>query len=254
MRIILTCNKQINPEYSLEFGFDGGNNYDHHDKFSNNPAPCNNPKISKVPENAVVYVNHIDADNFIGLMRMKGIPLPAVNMQQVETIDTKSSFFLTPEERVNRTSAYYVGIGQLTRLAGIPRVTEEETDITELVEKMLNYHEDEIVRLGYEAIKKFDEDFNDCIVETNGDTILLEGKEGKALNVALAYERGYSKAVVFRPNFKTVSVYGSPTSGLNYAKKTIAGILFDGHPTACGSPRGEVLTLDDAKKVYLEII
>lgn len=41
-----------------------------------------------------------------------------------------------------------------------------------------------------------------------------------------------------------------PDSDYSFAGQTIAGIEFNGHAKACGSPRGQEMTLEDAIEVY----
>ena len=51
-------------------------------------------------------------------------------------------------------------------------------------------------------------------------------------------------------DWKTISIYADPKSSYNFAGKTFAGILFQGHPKACGSPRGKIMSQEDGKKVF----
>jgi len=60
--------------------------------------------------------------------------------------------------------------------------------------------------------------------------------------------------VVYRDHFKSISIYCAPESPYEFGNREVGGIKFAGHAKACGSPRGENFTRDDAKKVFEAVV
>ena len=79
-------------------------------------------------------------------------------------------------------------------------------------------------------------------------------KENK-LNPSRAYEDGFAVVLVYRKEFKTASIYCSPTSSFAFGGKTVGGVAFAGHPKACGSnPRSLVVTPQMADLIWDELL
>lgn len=90
------------------------------------------------------------------------------------------------------------------------------------------------------------------------------------MNPSRPYDDGFAVVVLFRAGYASASLYFNPAHSLNVLnlpgvvevcadlpqnyRKTIGGIRFCGHMTACGSPRGQTLAEDDARKVYDAIL
>lgn len=262
--IILTSNKELmdhSKDFSVEFGFhDGLKHFDHHGEFSAQKAPCANVDIPVVTDGCNIFINHVDADCYLGVARMLGAGLPPVDFSQMERVDLNGSHVLSEEERFNQTAQFYVGVGQMVREFNIPRADNTPQNISRQIYTMIGIPFKEVCRYGEEAICKMYSDFEDCIEEMPGGInagkhgVFLVAKPDKALNPSVAYDVGYQWAVVYRPQFETVSCYAHPESDLTFSGKTISGIEFAGHPKACGSPRGLKFSLDQAHEVYRALL
>src|SRR3989339_1235187 len=85
---VLIVVKASGNGFSLESGLaDGHNHFDHHHAHSAQPGPCKDTRISVIGSNDVVEITHIDADTFVGLIRMAGKSLPGVDFDLMEKID-----------------------------------------------------------------------------------------------------------------------------------------------------------------------
>ncbi len=261
--IILTSNATLKgvEDYSVEFGIhDGYRNFDHHGVFSAQPAPCANDKILVAPDGCNIFINHLDADCFVGILRLLGAELPPVDFSQMERVDLNGSHVLSETERFNTTAQYYVGVGQMVREFNIPRADETDQNISRQIYTMLGIPFKEVCRLGEAAIFNMRSDFQECIEEMPGGInagktgVFLVARPDKALNPSVAYDVGYQWAVVYRPQFETVSCYAHPENELTFSGKIISGVEFAGHPKACGSPRGEKISVEKAHEVYRALL
>ena len=80
--------------------------------------------------------------------------------------------------------------------------------------------------------------------------ILLIEDEVDILNPSMAYDYQIDVVVVYRKNWKTISIYCNPKSDYHFGGEIINEIKFAGHPQACGSPRGQEFTFEDAKNIF----
>jgi len=259
--IILTSNKaQIAAAgYSVESGLaDNVCHFDHHGRYNDYPSPCNNPAIPMAEDGAVVAITHFDADTFVGLMRLCGCELPAVDLSLVEMIDCSgSSIILAPRED-SRELCYMQGIANAAFERRFPRCTSETTDVTAIVEEIMSLSTEELVSSGRVRIAASEVGYRDCLVAEG--SLLGVGKIGfwsvrrdDVLDPSRPYDDGYSLVVVYREDFKSISLYAPPHSSMTVAGKTVAGIKFEGHQKAAGSPRGVVFRQIDAYQVFREL-
>lgn len=250
---ILLMAKASGENFSIEAGMnDGKKNFDHHGIFSGEKSPCNNSSISIIENERIIEISHLDADTFIGLKRMLGIELPSVNFQLMEHIDLNGSSVC--EDKFDPTLLYMVGVGSLVREKKFPRVTLEEQDVTELTYSILCKSDELILEKG-EAAQTIAEDcYGDkkIWIRSNPVGIWSIGPEDQ-FDPSRPYEDGTDIVVVFREHYKSISIYCNPKTKYQFADETIAGIVFAGHPKACGSPRGQEMTFSDAVRVYKEI-
>jgi hypothetical protein len=243
--------------YSLEAGLcDGEKNFDHHGKFAGQPAPCSDNRLDEpIFGDFVVEISHIDADTFIGLLRMAGQKLPRVDFALMEQIDLNGSSVV--RDKFDPTLLYMVGIGELARQLRFPRPDANgPTDVSALVEAMMTKMEEEIIEIGRDATKRSEAAYRNCVKSLRGD-----GKVGMwsvgandPLDPSRPYEDGTEVVVVFRSHYQSISVYCSPKSSFGFGGQTVAGITFAGHPKAAGSPRGVPFTETDARRVFNELL
>lgn len=255
MKVILIAKILENfSGYSIEAGIaDEVRNFDHHGQFAGFSSPCNNYNIPVIGENDKTIITHIDADTLVGLLRMAGKPLPEIDLALLEQIDLNGSSVV--QNKFDRTLLYAVGIGQLARQLGFPRVTNEPVDVTAIIQEMMAKTTEEIIEIGQAATEKSETAYEKC-----RKALSASGKVGfwsigvqDPLDPSRPYEDGVEIVVVHRDHFKAISVYCSPGSAYGFGGQTIAGIEFAGHSKACGSPRGIEMTVEDARRVFEEI-
>lgn len=248
--IVLTKNPK--PQfYSIEAGLaDNIRHFDHHRlEHKVYPSPCNNHRIPGVEDGAVIQVSHLDADTFIGVARMLEVEHlihGELDFDLMEKIDNNGSSVV---ENDNDTYRFMVGVGVLARKLGFPRMTEEDQDVTEIVMSMLGNSVDFFIQLGKESIEKSEADYVKCQHSVVGDRGLWVVNAEDNFDPSRPYQDGVNVVVLHRVHYGTISIYCNPASEYAYGGTEVGGIEFNGHPKACGSPRGEVFNLDNAVHV-----
>jgi len=239
--------------YSLEAGIaDGQRHFDHHRQFSVNPAPCRDERITFVGDECV-EITHIDADCFVGLLRMAGKSLPGVDFDLMEKIDLNGSSVCA--DKFDVTLLYMVGVGQLARDLKFPRANvDAPTDVTEVVEAMMAKTDEEIIKIGKVATEKSEAAYQSCKIASEGKAGYWVIGANDPFDPSRPYEDGIPVVVVHRTHYKSISIYCDPKSEYAFGGKTVASIEFVGHPKAAGSPRGVEYTAEDGKNVYNAIV
>ena len=260
-RIFLVTSLPANADLSIEAGrADGIAHFDHHGvfgvdsdtPFGGNPAPCNDDRI--VPTSGDIFITHMDADTYVGLLRMIGEPIPSgVDFDLMERIDLNGSSAC--QNKFDPTLLYMVGLGQWARSQKFPRPSQEgPVDVTELISRLVAIRPKELIELGRAATVESERTYNECLVEANGPVGLWAIGPNDPLDPSRPYEDGVPVVVVYRDHYKSISVYCSPTSPYSFGGRELAGILFSGHPKACGSPRGTEMTREDALSIFRAIL
>ena len=256
----LTEEEIANPNiYSIECGYaDDERHFDHHGENFMYDCPCNNKELVNIlnkPKTGItVILSHIDADCFTALSQMLlGTKSRDLDLDLLESLDMKGTSILK-DDKFNTTLLYFIGVGALSRNLKVPRVTDEAQDITSIVEVMLNKSVEDIIEIGRETQEEAEKAYSECFVTLKSGVTLINQKNGFSVDPSRGYEDGAKVVVLYRECWKTVSVYAAPNNDLTFKGKTIAGINFDGQPKACGSPRGETFTFEDAERVFQELI
>jgi len=259
MRIILTKDAtEKEGSYSIEAGIaDGVRGFDHHGPAAGNPAPCADDRIQPIPDGFVIYVTHLDADTFVGVLRMLGllwiIDQKLVDLILMGRIDESGSVILPDHGRDVPTRQYMVGISSLKREFRFPRWNGEDIDVTDIFEKIISYSTEEINRLGREKIVQGEKAYQRCKDEsvfTEGGVILLCLKTEKPFDLNIPYEDGYEIVVAYNEGGH-ISLRVHPDVDFQVDGKTFADVPFAGHPRAAGSLRGEKFTEEQAKNVRM---
>jgi hypothetical protein len=146
-----------------------------------------------------------------------------------------------------------VGVGVLARKLQFPRMVEEPQDVTIIVRNMLFTSVDRFIEYGKEAIEKSEADYINCKSAQDGVKGMWVVGSTDDFNPSRPYEDGIKVVVVYRSHYKTVSIYCDPDSSYEFAGQTISGIEFNGHPKACGSPRGMEVGVEHAIEVFNSI-
>jgi len=250
---VLLVTKASGDNYSVEAGLaDNVKHFDHHGKHSNYPAPCNNDEIPVIGQNDVVEITHIDTDTLLGLMRMAGKKLPPLlDRDLIENVDLNGSSVV--KDRFDRSYLYMVGVNELAKEIGFPRPSETPTDVTSKIMQLMNAPIQKLLEMGKAATETSENTYSSNRVATDGTVGLWSVGAKDPFDPSRPYVDGIDVVVVYRDHFKSISIYCSPSSKYAFGNTTVAGIPFAGHPKACGSPRGEEFTLDDAKRVYTEL-
>jgi hypothetical protein len=256
-RIILTkSTKQFHPDfYSIEAGIaDNVQHFDHHkEEHKVYPSPCNNTSIEPIKDDGsikYIQISHLDSDTFIGIARLLGVnhllrePLDFSMMEQIDLNGSKGI------DKNNSTYQFMVGVGVLARKLNFPRITDEPQDVTVIVQQMLDTSIFSFTQYGKCSIDKAETDYKECRYSQQGNMGLWVVDATHDFNPSRPYEDGIYVVVVYRSHYKTISIYCDPDSDYSFAGQTIAGIEFNGHAKACGSPRGMEMTLEDAIEVY----
>jgi hypothetical protein len=192
----------------------------------------------------------IFSDTFIGIARLLGVnhllrePLDFSMMEQIDLNGYKGI------DKNNSTYQFMVGVGVLARKLNFPRITDEPQDVTDIVQQMLDTSIFSFTQYGKCSIDKSEADYKECRYSQQGNMGLWVVDATHDFNPSRPYEDGIYVVVVYRSHYKTISIYCDPDSSYEFAGQTIAGITFNGHAKACGSPRGQEMTLEDAIEVY----
>ncbi len=204
--------------------------------------------------NDVVEITHIDADTYVGLLRMAGMALPGlVDFDLMEEIDLNGSS--ASKNKFNATLLYMVGVGQLARELEFPRANADKpTDVTAIVEAMMAKTNEEIMKIGHGATEKSEATYHDRRVYREKKVGYWVIGADDPLDPSRPYEDGVEIVVVYRTHYKSISVYCSPESSHAFGGQKVAGIKFAGHPKAAGSPRGVEFSTGDAQRVFNALV
>jgi hypothetical protein len=275
--------------YSVEAGIhDGLRHFDHHGAHSANPAPCNNPRIMpwvKV-EGGIIQMSHIDADTLVGIKRLLGLELPdswvagpgcdkncppeyeihnsgcfccaagkrLVDLTIMEELDLNGSSILG-DDHFNSTRMWMVGVSDVTRELKFPRLTDQIQDITDLINQLLSVSDEDLIGRGKIATIKSDNTFDECIIAEKqiGETKIGLWFIGAndPMDPSRPYSDNFDVVVIYRSHFKSCSIYINPNHTiLSNVIGDWAGIAFEGHKKAAGSPRGAEITPKEAISIY----
>lgn len=245
MKVILTSNQEVLNEdvFSIECGKnDGKKHFDHHGEFENEKCVAIATLGKRIPKDSTIIVSHLDADALIALANLLGKEI----IKHRPMLDDIAQADINGSHTVEKADAYFynTGLKSLMRDLRVPRVTEELIDITKIVKKLINSSVSELIEKGREEYKKVAKILEDATVDKKNKTIFLELDQ--LADVTLLYSDEINKIVVFRSNWKTISLYSSSRDIIG----TYSKVKFGGHPKACGSPRGEVMTRERAKDIF----
>lgn len=249
IKIILQTEASGN-NYSLESGLaDNIKNFDHHkEEHRHYPSPSNNAAITPI-EDGVIEISHIDADTYIGLLRMCGQKIPDIDLNLVEQIDLNGSSIC--EDLYDETLLYMVGVSEFTRQIGFPRVREDvNIDVTDNIELMFGNSDSYYIELGRVSTDKSEESYKRSLVNKYNNIAIFFVDEKDNLDPSRPYKDGIDVVIVYRKHYETISIYANPKTDFSFAGATFANIEFNGHPKACGSPRGKQMLMSQAFDVF----
>jgi len=253
--IVRIVTEATGNNFSLEAGLaDGQRHFDHHGKHAGEPAPCSDDRIPVIGDDDCVEITHIDADTYVGLLRMAGKKLPDVDFDLMEKIDLNGSSVCPDKDKFDPTLLYMVGIGQVARELRFPRPSAEgPIDVSDLVKAMFAKTSDEIIEIGRIATEKSETAYRDCRVAMSDKVGYWIVGPDDPLDPSRPYEDGVSVVVVHRTHYESISIYCDPRSEYEFGGQAVAGIKFAGHPKAAGSPRGIAFNAEDGQRVFEEL-
>lgn len=243
-------------EYSVEAGrADNEKHFDHHKpEHRNFASPGNNNEIQPIPadKEAEIGITHFDADTYLGVLRLLGKELPNIDLDLMEKIDLNGSSVV--KDKTDRTLCYMVGIVEVARTLNFPRANDKEPmEVTELFEKIYNeYSTEQVIFLGQKLQLESEKNYhNNCEMKNEEAKVgIWKIEKGQQFDPSRPYEDGIDAVIVYREEYKSISIYGNPKSEHTFGGETFAGIGFQGHPKACGSPRENTYDMIDAKRVF----
>ena len=246
-------------EFSVEAGVVDSKNFDHHGQVGEGqPSPCNNPSIPTV-EGKEISITHLDADTLLGLARLEGLDLFSLSsdeLSEMEAIDNGGSSAAIEDSNV---LAFMVGIDELRNEVKFPFCPRDgsELEVTDLIEQLLDKSADQYVKAGEKAMALVEQSYTDCLTKKASGLITSVGLwsvgADDKFDPSRPYKDGVDIVVVYREHYKSLSIYCNGESAFGFGGKTVAGISFAGHEKACGSPRDEEMTTEDALRVFEEI-
>ena len=264
MKVILTAKPNF-KNFSIEAGKnDDVKHFDHHN-LPGVSSPCNRTINPVGEKNITIEVTHLDADCFVGILRLTGLfdivefVSAGIDFDMMGKIDCNGS---SVADKYDPTLCYMVGVSQYLRDNKMPRVTEDSQDITSLVKNLTSVPVSDLVASGKAMQERIWTDYIACkkAFDREAGVVFISCNASHVIDPSLPYGdkfegfNGYDRVVVYRNHYKTVSVYCSPSSDFSYADEKIAGIQFAGHPKACGSPRGVEITESQAMAVWEALI
>ena len=253
---ILLVTRASGQNHSIEAGLaDGLKNFDHHKEHGGNPAPCNDSRIGGFKDgNDIVEITHTDADTLLGLMRLLGMKLPNIDMSVVEKIDLNGSSSVPLD---NVELAYMVGTMGIVMDSNVPRPSTEPQDVTSVVTSILSKmsNEENVINLGKEKIEKSEGEYQKATKYSPvSNVVAIACPKETQIDPSRPYSDGFDVVVFFREQYKSISLYASPRTKVDFVKNPVyAGIKFAGHPKACGSPRGEEFSWKDTIAVATDV-
>lgn len=253
--VILTTTPSIKG-YSLESGLsDQVRHFDHHSKEHKelgHKSPCNTVEMPVIPNDSVIQISHIDSDTFIGIERMCGIVREGLDYDLMEQIDLNGSS-VSPD-LFDKTLLFMVGLSTKTRDMRFPRSNKDiDVSVTQYISNLIDLPTDYFIELGYKTQVDSLTNFSRCLINSVTSITGLEVAQvvvpdNISVDPSIGYSKGFDIIVVYRENYKSISLYGKPNSNFEL-NKNWSGIEFQGHTLACGSPRGVDHTVQDSDNV-----
>jgi hypothetical protein len=240
--------------YSVEAGLaDDIHHFDHHGHHSQYRPPSTNPKVPMLGPDDIVEITHVDADTLIALYRMAGVLVPEeIDLPLVEDFDTHGSSVV--KNLKDPTFLWIVGLAKVAEKVNFPPLgPKEPLDVTDKIYQMFKEPFERVVQYGEAVQEKSEKNFHDALEDQNG-TVGFWVVDGRGdFDPSRPYRDGYKITVVYRKQYQAIGLYAAQDTDYVLGNTTIAGIKFQGHAKACGSPRGEKQTQEDAQRVFEEL-
>ena len=165
-KVILSNDREFCADYSVEAGkSDGKKHFDHHGDFSGHVAPCK-INMPMADDNSIIQISHVDADTFVGLLKLFGRSLPNVDFDLMEKIDLNGSSVC--RDKFNTTLLYMVGVGEIARGLKFPRTSDNLQEVTSLIQNLMMFSHSEVIAIGRKATELSEATYRNCWVARDG--------------------------------------------------------------------------------------
>jgi hypothetical protein len=240
--------------YSVESGMaDDVHHFDHHGQHSHYPPPSTNPKVPRLKPDDIVEITHVDADTLIALYRMAGVTVPKeVDLQLVEDFDTLGSSVV--KDLTDPTFLWIRGLAKARDLVNFPPAgPKEPVDVTDQIYRIFKMPFNQVVQYGEELQGLSEKNYREGLAAEDGTVGFWVTKGHGDFDPSRPYLDGYKITVVYRKQDQQIGLYAAQDTNYVLGNTKVAGIKFLGHAKACGSPRGEQYTQQDAQQVFEEL-
>lgn len=237
--------------YSIECGeYDGKRHFNHHEKSEEYSSPCNT-NIDKANQDDTCYISHIDADTFVGLIRLFGdinvFSKSDVNLELMEQLDIHGNSIL--DSLKNTTYLYMTGIDLIANNIKFPIATDEAIDVTSYIEVLMEYSINDIVKFSEVWVDELDMVYVNSVIKISDKLCLIHQKKNDLIDPSRAFKDGYDIVVLFNEYYKAIHLYSHPNIKNSFTDLEISGIKFGGHPHALGSQGDNEYDIFHAKSV-----
>lgn len=226
----------------------------HAPEFAGCPAPCNKD-VNLLPEGGTILTSHLDLDTVGGCLALMGLkPFAPEFWEAVEFVDVHGPHHVhqLSEETQAQFNAYWAwnSINRAPRATGVIDITESVLRHGEAISRILSGDE-EMLAAGRQWA-------NDILRETE-DRLLQENTRVRVFvtNGVFCSASYWSQklsavvptTVVFNNKFKVITVACSNEKiDARQLVQSLWGPEAGGHKGIAGSPRGQIMTLDDFAK------
>jgi hypothetical protein len=241
----------------------------HSGEWADNPAPCNNYDVPRLPSGSTILVSHIDLDTLGGIAALwdlsfaagkkeDGVMKPfAYFWEAAEFIDLHGPHYLSQIRFTSNLAKYFNAYWAWSYAQGrAPRYTKI-TDVTDLVKlhleavcRILN-DDEELLAAGEKWAKETTEKVEACLLEENPNYRLFATSD--VFCSAGYYSPKFNQVipVTISINTKIGTITIACTDGSINCRdivQSIWGLEAGGHAGIAGSPRGQKMKLADLNK------
>lgn len=238
----------------------------HHGSRSNNPAPCNDPRAVKLPDNATVLVSHLDLDTLGGLMALQGQKPEGPDFwKAAEYIDVNGPHHIHefPQEIQDKLNAYYAFENESRQADGKPD-REHIQDVTESVNKYIegidvvlddkDYSHNAMIDAGRKWEQEVTKAVEDRLVSEN-ENVRVFSTNGPFCNGSYyspSQEKIVPAVVSYNEKFNSITL-SFADGGKKLSARDIVQRLWGpeagGRDGIAGSPRGREMTRGDLEEI-----
>ena len=236
----------------------------HHGSRSHNPAPCNWEGIEPLESDATILISHIDLDTIGGILALMGEkPENPEFWKAAEFIDVNGVHHMheLSQDVQNELNAFYAWSMENgprgRRIQEVTDVTDTIEEYKEAVHCLLGEHTPErqtMIENGIAWEREQTQAVENCLVQETPHVRLFETDSVfcNANYYSPKLQQICDATVAFNSTFKAVTVAfadGGKTESAREWVQSFWGPKAGGRDGIAGSPRGQEMTFNDAKKI-----